>query len=99
MFGAAGWSALNADLEDGTTVGNYILSLGKKVLKLPHFSQNQQQRELYLLNSGEEEKHIRKQKKPQHYERYKSGAIKLRIAVQEEVQLLLRSRNNDQNRQ
>lgn len=82
IFGALGWSAINAIQVEGRTIFNLLTGRGIKVLNFPHFAQNYQQRELFKLSPEEDAAAI--SRKP-HLEPYHFAAKTMRDAVRNEV--------------
>lgn len=78
IFGGPGWDALHELRRDGSRLIDILQRAGLKVLQLPHFAQNFQQRALFALSSGEETGFI--QSRPD-YAKYAPGARGMRDAV------------------
>ena len=78
IFGGPGWDALHELRRDGSRLIDILQKAGLKVLQLPHFAQNFQQRALFALSSGEETGFI--QSRP-YYAKYAPGARGMRDAV------------------
>ena len=78
IFGDPGWDALQ-ELQIGKkSIINTLLDLGLKVVKLPHFAQNFQQRELYTLSDEQAQRVI--DQKPE-WAKFAPAAAMMRNAV------------------
>ena len=54
VFGEPGWNALNELQIDGKSIIDVLRDAGLKVLRFPHFAQNFQQRQLFVLDDASE---------------------------------------------
>lgn len=80
VFGDPGWDALH-ELQIGSmSIINILRDSGLKVIKLPHFAQNFQQRELYALSDKEAQRVI--DEKPE-WAKFVPEAVRMRNAVLE----------------
>lgn len=80
VFGDPGWNALHELQIGGKSIINVLRDSGLKVVKLPHFAQNFQQRELYGL-SDEQVQHVVDEKPD--WAKFAPAAVKMRNAVLE----------------
>lgn len=54
VFGEPGWAALNELRSEGRSLMDILRNAGLKVLQLPHFAQNFQQRQLFVCSTSAE---------------------------------------------
>jgi hypothetical protein len=85
IFGEPGWNAVNSVKYQNICIKDYLERRGIRVLNMPHFAQNFQQRAIYLLSPSEEERYFRLH--PKHRS-YWSKAAKMRQSIVEEVGVL-----------
>jgi hypothetical protein len=78
IFGEPGWNALHELRRDGRLLIDVLRSAGLKVLQLPHFAQNFQQRALFCCSPAEEAKLLKN--KPDH-EKFALAARRMRNAL------------------
>ena len=78
IFGDPGWDALHELQLGNKSIINTLLELGLKVVKLPHFAQNFQQRELYTLSDEQAQRVIAE--KPE-WAKFAPAAARMRDAV------------------
>lgn len=78
VFGEPGWNALLELRRDGRKLVEILNDAGLKVLQLPHFAQNFQQRRLFALSPSEEARLL--SQKPD-FEKYAPAARRMRDAV------------------
>jgi hypothetical protein len=78
VFGEPGWVALHELRRDGKALIDVLRSGGLKVLQLPHFAQNFQQRELFCCSPSEEDGLLKA--KPE-YVKYSAAALRMRDTV------------------
>lgn len=78
IFGDPGWDALHELQLGSRSIINTMLDLGLKVIKLPHFAQNFQQRKLYTLSDEQAQRVITE--KPE-WAKFASAAVNMRNAV------------------
>jgi hypothetical protein len=85
IFGDPGWHAVNELRIGDDTIKERFERSGIAVLNLPHFANNFQQRQLYVLS--QEAEHDLLKEKP-HYRPYARVAGRLRKAMLEEISKL-----------
>lgn len=78
VFGQPGWDALNELQIGGNSILKVLGDSGLKVIRLPHFSQNFQQRELYAMSDEDIRSFINK--KPD-WAKFVKDAVGMRNAV------------------
>ena len=90
ILGAPGWEAVNTIKFQATTVKAYFESQGLKVLNMPHFAQNYQQRAIYALDPERDNEYF--DQHPTHRP-YLAEAGRMRSGTMREVERLLRSKS------
>lgn len=82
VFGDPGWDALHELQIDGKSIIRILRDLPLQVVKLPHFAQNFQQRELYALSDAKAQRVI--DEKPD-WAKFAPAALRMRNAVLESM--------------
>jgi len=72
-------------------VKTYLEAQGLKVLNMPHFAQNYQQRAIYKLNPASDDEYLAEH--PTHRP-YLSEAVRMRSSTMSEVERLRRSKSS-----
>lgn len=85
IFGERGWEAVNFLRHQNLPIKEYFESRRIRVLNMPHFAQNFQQRAIYLLSRSEDERYFRT--KPEH-RRYWAKADVMRQSITDEINRL-----------
>lgn len=91
IFGEPGWDALSLLKFGGVSIKTHFENCGIRVLNLPHFAQNYQQRAIYKLHPSNDEVYFRA--KPENRSYYLK-ASNMRSRIIEEVNRLASSRAN-----
>lgn len=78
IFGGPGWNALQELQIDGKPIIDMLRGSGLRVVQLPHFSQNNQQRGLFISNEADAKQKVIKDP---HWAKYAPAADKMREAV------------------
>jgi hypothetical protein len=90
IFGDPGWDAITSIMHKGVPIKTYLESRQIKVLNMPHFAQNFQQRAIYVLDPSEDERYF--QKKPKN-RAYWAKAARMRQHTMDEVSRLTNEAN------
>lgn len=85
IFGDPGWEAINSITHQNVSIKHYLESRQIRVLNMPHFAQNFQQRAIYVLDPSEDERYF--QCKPKH-RAYLAKAAGMRQRTIDEVSRL-----------
>ena len=91
ILGAPGWEAVTTIKYQGFTVKAYFEAEGLKVLNMPHFAQNYQQRAIYALDPERDNEYF--EEHPTH-QPYLSEAARMRDSAMREVERLRRSNSS-----